>query len=81
MLVEAAHPIVEYTVDGTCPAGYHVIVVGMVRAVERFHLDSALLGLPELPPVTADDDADGRSGEGDAGVDERLRTGDGGIRG
>jgi flavin reductase (NADH) len=43
MLIEAAHTIADCTVDSTYPAGDHVIVVGMVRAVERLPVDGALL--------------------------------------
>ena len=42
-LVEAAHAVGDCTVDRTYPAGDHVIVVGVVRAIERFRTDSALL--------------------------------------
>lgn len=42
-LVEAAHAIADCTVERTHPAGDHVIVVGVVQAVERFRPQSALL--------------------------------------
>jgi flavin reductase (DIM6/NTAB) family NADH-FMN oxidoreductase RutF len=43
VLIEAAHTMAECVVDTTYSVGDHVIVVGMVRAVERLHADSALL--------------------------------------
>lgn len=42
-LVEAAHAVADCVVDRTHPAGDHVIVIGVVRAVERLRNDSALL--------------------------------------
>ncbi|MFI6625017.1 flavin reductase family protein [Streptomyces sp. NPDC050528] len=42
-LVEAAHAVGDCTVDRTYAAGDHVIVVGVVRAIERFRTESALL--------------------------------------
>jgi flavin reductase (DIM6/NTAB) family NADH-FMN oxidoreductase RutF len=42
-LVEAAHAVGDCTVDRTYPAGDHMIVVGIVRAIEQFRTDSALL--------------------------------------
>jgi len=42
-LVEAAHSVGDCVVDRTYPAGDHVIVVGIVRAIEKFRTDSALL--------------------------------------
>ncbi|MGW2051075.1 flavin reductase family protein [Streptomyces sp. NPDC001858] len=42
-LVEAAHAVGDCTVDRTYPAGDHVIVLGAVRAIERFRTESALL--------------------------------------
>lgn len=42
-LIEAAHAVADCTVDRAHPAGDHVIVVGLVRAIERFRTDSALL--------------------------------------
>ncbi|MFJ2770403.1 flavin reductase family protein [Streptomyces sp. NPDC087300] len=45
-LIEAAHAVAECTVARTHPSGDHVIVVGTVRAVERFRgfgRESALL--------------------------------------
>jgi flavin reductase (DIM6/NTAB) family NADH-FMN oxidoreductase RutF len=42
-LVEATHAVGDCAVDRTFPVGDHVIVVGVVRAIERFRDDSALL--------------------------------------
>jgi flavin reductase (DIM6/NTAB) family NADH-FMN oxidoreductase RutF len=42
-LIEAAHTVADCTVERVHPAGDHAIVVGLVRAVERFRRDSALL--------------------------------------
>jgi flavin reductase (DIM6/NTAB) family NADH-FMN oxidoreductase RutF len=42
-LVEAAHSVGDCTVERTYPAGDHVIVVGVVQAIERFRTGSALL--------------------------------------
>lgn len=42
-LIDAAHAVADCTVDRTHPAGDHVIVVGIVCAIERFRADSALL--------------------------------------
>jgi flavin reductase (DIM6/NTAB) family NADH-FMN oxidoreductase RutF len=42
-LVEAAHAVGDCTVERTYPAGDHVIVVGIVHAIEQFRTDSALL--------------------------------------
>ncbi|MEU9345886.1 flavin reductase family protein [Streptomyces sp. NPDC048278] len=42
-LVESAHAIADCTVARTHPDGDHVIVVGVVRSVERFDRDSSLL--------------------------------------
>ncbi|WUH99909.1 flavin reductase family protein [Spirillospora sp. NBC_00431] len=42
-LVEAAHAVGDCTVDRTFPAGDHTIVVGGVRAIDRFSTGSALV--------------------------------------
>ncbi|MBE1489197.1 flavin reductase family protein [Plantactinospora soyae] len=42
-LVEAAHVVGDCTVERSYPAGDHVIVVGVVRAIEQFRAGSALL--------------------------------------
>jgi flavin reductase (DIM6/NTAB) family NADH-FMN oxidoreductase RutF len=62
-LIEAAHAVAECTVDDAHPVGDHVIVVGIVRAIERFGTGSALLYGYR------------RYGEWSRMAGERLRTG------
>ncbi|CAM5626254.1 Flavin reductase OS=Streptomyces alboniger OX=132473 GN=CP975_15210 PE=3 SV=1 [Streptomyces alboniger] len=61
-LTEAAHAVADCALERTHPSGDHVIVVGAVRAVERYDRESALLygfrrygeWSPRVPAVVGD---------------------------